>query len=497
MKTILAVTKSPDVIHAVRTSLEPEWAVDSSSGEEPMEMLGKKQYDYLFIDLEELRVDGQSGDYKAALRTFWKLNPAVGIIILSAQETIKEAISAVKAGASNYLTYPIDPEEVRFILNNAHASLLFRSEPDYLRDHFWDATSLEIIRTDNPLMKKVYEKVRSVAPTRSTVLLTGETGTGKGVIANLIHQHSNRRGAPFISVHCGAIPDTLLESELFGHEKGAFTGAVRKKLGKFEIASGGTIFLDEIGTLTPPAQIKLLQVLQDATFQRVGGEEISRTDVRIIAATNMDLKQMCELGQFRKDLFYRLNVFPLEIPPLRDRLEDIPHLSQVFLKKMNKYYSKEINGIHPQVLKAFENYSWPGNIREMENLVERAYILETNSMLTRDNFPNELFEFQATSPIIPFGAEMTLAEVRRKSIADIEKRYLGELLSQKNGKISDSAAAAGITTRQLHKLMTRYGLRKGDFKKRPAAPRNKLEDGNTQMAGHTAPNSKVRAKMES
>ena len=474
MKTILVVTKSLDVIHAIRASLEPECRVDSSSGKETLEMLGKRQHDFIFIDLEELWIDGQPGEYKAALRSFWKLNPAVGIIILSAQETIKEALLAVKAGASTYLTYPIDPEETRFVLNNVHASLLFRSELDYLRDHFWDATSLEIIQTDNLLMKKVYEKVRSVAPTRSTVLLTGETGTGKGVVANLIHQHSNRRGAQFISVHCGAIPDTLLESELFGHEKGAFTGAVRRKLGKFEIASGGTIFLDEIGTLTPPAQIKLLQVLQDSTFQRVGGEETSRTDVRIIAATNMDLKQMCELGQFRNDLFYRLNVFPLEIPPLRDRLEDIPHLFDVFLKKMNKYYSKEINGIHPQVMKAFGNYSWPGNIREMENLVERAYILETNSMLTQDNFPNELFEFQATSPGISFGAEMTLAEVRRKSIADIEKRYLRELLAQKNGKISDSAAAAGITTRQLHKLMTRYKLRKGDFK-RPAAQKDKLE----------------------
>ena len=472
MKTILVVTKSPDIIHAIRASLEPECSVDGSSGEEALEMLGRKQHDFLFIDLETLRVDGHPGEYKEALRSFWKLNPAVGIIVLSTQENIKEAVLAVKAGASSYLTYPIDPAETRFVLNNVHASLLFRSELDYLRDHFWDATSLEIIRTDNPLMKKVYEKVRSVAPTRSTVLLTGETGTGKGVIANLIHQHSNRRGAQFISVHCGAIPDTLLESELFGHEKGAFTGAVRRKLGKFEIASGGTIFLDEIGTLTPPAQIKLLQVLQDSTFQRVGGEEISRTDVRIIAATNMDLKQMCELGQFRKDLFYRLNVFPLEIPPLRDRLEDIPHLFNVFLKKMNKYYSKEITGIHPQVMKAFKNYSWPGNIREMENLVERAYILETNSMLTQDNFPNELFEFQSSFPGISFGPEMTLAEVRRKSIADIEKRYLRELLSQKNGKISDSAAAAGITTRQLHKLMTRYGLRKGDFK-RPAAPKNK------------------------
>ena len=209
----------------------------------PWKCSEERQHDFIFIDIKELRVDGQPGEYKAALRPFWQMNPTVGIIILSAQETIKEAVLAVKAGASNYLTYPINPEETRFVLNNVHASLLFRSELDYLREHFWEATSLEIVRTDNPLMKKVYEKVRSVAPTRSTVLLTGETGTGKNVIAKLIHQHSNRRGAQFISVHCGAIPDTLLESELFGHEKGAFTGCGSKKAGEVRDRKRGNHFL--------------------------------------------------------------------------------------------------------------------------------------------------------------------------------------------------------------------------------------------------------------
>jgi transcriptional regulator with GAF, ATPase, and Fis domain len=313
-------------------------------------------------------------------------------------------------------------------------------------------------------MKKAYEKIRSVAPTRSTVLLMGETGTGKGELAKLIHRHSTRRDAQLISVHCGAIPDTLLESELFGHEKGAFTGAVRRRLGKFEIATGGTIFLDEIGTITPSAQIKLLQILQDQTFQRVGGEETLEANVRVISATNTDLKKMCEDGQFRKDLYYRLNVFPIEIPPLRDRPEDIPHLVEVFLKRMNKFSSKEIHDIHPHVLEAFTRYSWPGNIRELENLMERAYILETSSLLTPESFPSELLESEAPSASIAFDAQLTLTEVRHKGIEDIERRYLKEVLAKNHGKIKESASVAGVTTRQLHKLMKRYGIRKEEFR---------------------------------
>jgi transcriptional regulator with GAF, ATPase, and Fis domain len=313
-------------------------------------------------------------------------------------------------------------------------------------------------------MIKVFDKIRSVAPTKSTVLLFGETGSGKGVLAKLIHRHSTRGDAQFINVHCGAIPDTLLESELFGHEKGAFTGAVRRKLGKFEIAQGGTIFLDEIGTITPSAQIKLLQVLQDGNYQRVGGEDTLEANVRIIAATNMDLKKMCDDGRFRRDLYYRLNVFPIGIFPLRERIEDIPLLVDVFLKKFNNLFQKEIRGIHPEVIKAFKSYFWPGNIREMENLMERAYILEMTSILTPQSFPNELFDSvskpdsssEATFPI--------LAEAREKGIDSVEKQYLKELLSRTNGKIRTTSELAGISTRQLHKLMTKHGIRKENFR---------------------------------
>ena len=319
-----------------------------------------------------------------------------------------------------------------------------RSELDYLKDQFWQPGSLAIIQSKSPTMQKVFDKIRSVAPTKSTVLLTGDTGTGKGVLASLIHQHSNRRDTKFVSVHCGAIPDTLLESELFGHEKGAFTGADRRKLGKFEISAGGTIFLDEIGTITPAAQIKLLQVLQDGTFQRVGGETTFNADVRVIAASNMDLEEMCDNGHFRKDLYFRLNVFPVEIPPLRERKEDIPHIVEVIIGRLNKFHLKEIRDVHADVMEAFYSYHWPGNIRELENLIERAYILESSSILTPESFPLELLALEAPSAQMELRSAFTLAEVRRRALEEVEKRYLRELLANKQGKIRESAEAAGI-----------------------------------------------------
>ena len=345
-------------------------------------------------------------------------------------------------------------------------TFLLRSELDYLRDQFWQPSSLAIIQTQSPAMQQVFAKIRSVAPTKSTVLLTGETGTGKGVLASLIHQHSNRRDAKLVNVHCGAIPDTLLESELFGHEKGAFTGADRRKLGKFEISKGGTIFLDEIGTVTPAAQIKLLQVLQDGTFQRVGGEAALQADVRVVAASNMDLKEMCDNGQFRKDLYFRLNVFPVEIPPLRERKEDIPHIVEVIVDRLNRFHVKEIRNVHPDVMEAFLNYPWPGNIRELENLIERAYILESSSTLTPVGFPLELFTLESPSAGRGLDSSNTLAEVRRRAMEEVEKRYLKDLLASKNGKIRESAEVAGITTRQLHKLLRKYEIKKEDFKSR-------------------------------
>ncbi|OIP90973.1 MAG: hypothetical protein AUK26_08195 [Syntrophaceae bacterium CG2_30_58_14] len=269
----------------------------------------------------------------------------------------------------------------------------------------------------------------------------------------------------FIGIHCGAIPDTLLESELFGHERGAFTGAVRRKLGKFELANRGTIFLDEIGTITPSAQIKLLQVLQDRTFQRVGGETVIETDVRIIAASNQDLGQMVEKGLFRNDLYYRLNVFPIEIPPLRERREDIPQLTEIFLRQMNRFNHRGIHYVHPQVMEAFQRYPWPGNIRELENLVERACILETSSILTQTSFPAELFTKAPSALSAPTGRTgLTLAEARARAVAEVEKSYLQELLARTGGRINRTAESAGVTVRQISKLMRKNNIRKETFR---------------------------------
>ena len=313
-------------------------------------------------------------------------------------------------------------------------------------------------------MQEVFDRLRSVAPTRSTVLLLGETGTGKGVLARLIHRHSSRKRERFVNIHCGAIPETLLESELFGHEKGAFTGAVRRKPGKFEVARGGTVFLDEVGTITPAAQVKLLQVLQEGLFHRVGGEETIRADVRVVAATNADLKAMCEAGLFRRDLFYRLNVFPVEIPPLRDRVEDIPTFVEVFLRKLNQVNTKEIRGVDSLVMEGLRAYSWPGNIRELENLIERAYILETSTVLTSGSFPADLFSSFPEGSVWRSDSAGTLAEVRRRFVEQAEQGYIRDLLALHHGRIQVSAAAAGVSPRQLHKLMRKHGIRKEDYR---------------------------------
>jgi DNA-binding NtrC family response regulator len=369
----------------------------------------------------------------------------------------------VKAGASEYLTYPLVPDEIRLVVNNLRDAMITDSELEYLRDQQWRSDALRMLKTRNPLMRQVFQKICLVAQTKTTVLLNGETGVGKGVIAKLIHLHSNREDAQFISVHCGAIPDTLVETELFGHEKGAFTGAIQRKLGRFEIARDGTLFLDEIGTVTPAVQIKLLQVLQDGIFSRVGGASEIEANVRVIAASNADLKKMSEEGLFRKDLYYRLHVFPIEIPPLRERAEDIPYFVEYFLEKMNRMHPKDIRDIHSAAMEALMQYTWPGNIRELENLIERAYILETSSVLTPESFPAELFDTRATATL-SVNASVPLAEARQQLVEAFERQYVKDILSQNRGKINKSADAAGISTRQLNKMMHKYGIRKEIFK---------------------------------
>ena len=421
-------------------------------------------FDVIFADLDQFEANTQSGAAET-VRAFKQSYPMTKLVLITRREAMRETFQLVKAGVDDYLTHPVSRHELKLVLAACRDEIGHALELDYLRGRFWKAEWLDIVRSRNPAMREVFEKIRAVAPTIATVLLLGETGTGKGLLARLTHWHSLRCEKPFIAVHCGAIPETLIESELFGHEQGSFTGAVRRKLGKFEVARGGTIFLDEIGTIAPSVQIKLLQVLQDGSFCRIGGEEALQTDARIIFATNADLETLVAEGLFRKDLYYRVKIFPIEIPPLRERIEDIPHMTEAFLQRLNQRYSKGIVGLDPRVMEAFRAYSWRGNVRELENVMERAYILETSDMLSPRNFPSNMMPgADAGAQNCPSPENFSLAEARQLAIEGCERRYLQDLLSRHKGRIGASARQAGITPRQLNRLMNRYAIRKEAYK---------------------------------
>ncbi|MDF1591262.1 MAG: sigma-54 dependent transcriptional regulator [Desulfobacterales bacterium] len=465
MNSILVVSTDQNSIAAFRDAFGSTYSLtEARQLTDVLESLHTCHKDLIFIDIELLSVSDDRDGPIQGLQLIWKACATSEVVVMSSKDRIREAVKAVKAGARDYITHPVQPAEVKLVVENINKYTSIQSELDYLRKKLWQSDSRELVQTQNTDMKAVFERISLVAPTKTTVLLLGETGTGKGVLAKLMHRHSNRKDRQFISVHCGAIPDTLVESELFGHEKGSFTGAVRKKQGKFQIAHGGTIFLDEIGTLTPSAQIKLLQVLQDGTFQTVGGEKTLAVDVRVISATNVDLKSMCDEGQFRKDLYYRLNVFPILVPPLSKRIEDIPLLLDLFLKRLNRNGQKNIQAVEPAVMDAFNKYSWPGNIRELENMLERAYILAKSHMLTRQDFPGEIFESGLSPSMAPVDTSETLSEFRRRAIEVAEKSYLNELLVKHQGKLGKASVDAGVSSRQLHKLLSKYAIQKESFK---------------------------------
>ncbi|NQU65588.1 MAG: sigma-54-dependent Fis family transcriptional regulator [SAR324 cluster bacterium] len=469
MKNILISTRNQDIAHSISQILDTDSNVDQCpETEQAIEQLKQKVYSILFLDLEKVEAIGKRKEsieaFRAVLSRFTESQPTLEIVVMTARDRVRQAVMAVKAGANDFLTYPIIEEEVRLLVSDIYDDRILHSELAHFRDQFWAVDAAEDLNTRSSCMQKVFEQIKSVAPTRSTVLLTGETGTGKTRLAKLIHRHSSRQKGPIISINCGAIPDTLIESELFGHEKGAFTGAIRLKLGKFEIARGGTLFLDEIGTITPASQVKLLTVIQDGEFQRVGGENTIDTDIRLIAATNTDLSKQVAEGTFRKDLYYRLNVFPINIPMLQERKEDIPALVDNLINKFNQLHGKTINGIQPSMLTALEAYDWPGNIRELENLLERAHILETTDILTPESFPQEIFIEGGPTATFPIAFPVTLAEIRRQAADDAERSYLKELLNRTRGKILTSAEEAGISTRQLNKLLHKHMIRKEEYK---------------------------------
>ncbi|MBN2105035.1 sigma-54-dependent Fis family transcriptional regulator [bacterium] len=465
MRQILVCSAMNRAIQMIRDSFKkPDRVTALNDFKVCHEALNEKRYDFLFIDAGFFSPAENIKGYQEQLNPFWEKNPTLEIVILTTKETIRRTVHLVKAGASDYLTFPLDPVEIHYVMDSISQDLQIYSEIKYLRDQFWHRDSYAILKTKNSKMQDVFEKVRAVAPTESTVLLLGETGTGKGVIANLIHRHSPRSDKQFIQIHCGAISDSILESEMFGHEKGAFTGATRRKLGKFEIANGGTLFLDEIGTISPNMQVNLLHVLQERSFQRVGGELDIHVNVRLIAATNSNLYQLSQEGQFRQDLYFRLNVFPIMIPPLRERKEDIPILVRTFLDTLNQASAKKVRECDPAVFEALHNYNWPGNIRELENVIERAFVLAEKDHLTVECLPAELAMVSDPNSVFSFQNSDTLESARNRAVQLVEKAYLTELLTRYHGRINRSASAAGIGVRQLHKLMTKYGLDKSQFK---------------------------------
>ncbi len=438
----------------------------ASSRNECLHHFKTSRCEFAFIDLGFLHSNNNGISAGAdSLDDFWDISFEPDIVVLCTPEQVRTAIQMVRAGACGYLIHPVHSEEIGCIVESTREFNRMQLQINTMQDVFWHKETEHLVRTDSEVMKEVINSAKSVAPTDSTVLITGETGTGKGVLANIIHQHSSRKNGPFISVHCGAIPESLVESELFGHEKGAFTGALRRKMGKFELADGGTIFLDEVGTMAPTPQIKLLKVLQERIIQRVGSEKDIPVDVRVIAAANRDLKMLSDQERFRSDLYYRLNVFPIELPPLKKRKEDIPHIANTFLKRLNQRYGKGITGIRASVLRGFALYDWPGNIRELENVLERAYVLEKSPYLTGEHFPVEIVPCSGDEPVIVVATTGTLAETRGKAIADIEENYLREKLTLHQGKINNTAREAGITPRQLHKLMAKYHLKRKQFLK--------------------------------
>ncbi|MCB0413764.1 MAG: sigma-54-dependent Fis family transcriptional regulator [Bdellovibrionales bacterium] len=463
MKVLIAsVNKSEleGLIESLGDRFETAYAEDESSC---YEKFCKERFDFTFIDVDLLEKNHDTYDLKSQLVKYWKVFPKANIVVLARAEKTRVAVNAVKLGACDYLNYPIEKSELDLVMVTVNEISRSNAELEFLRDRFWDIKEVDAMKTCSPKMTKVNNLIKSVAPTNSTILLSGETGVGKSMIAKIIHNHSSRKNGPFIPVHCGALNDNLIESELFGHEKGAFTGAFQRKLGKFELAHRGTIFLDEIGTISLNMQIKLLQVLQESCFQRVGGQVNVNVDVRVIAATNENLKDMVEKKLFRQDLYHRINLFPIELPPIRERKEDLFYILNVFLKKLNKNSLKNIKGIRADAFEAMSNYQWTGNIREIENVMERAFILEESDLITPSSLPFEIVNNACMVKIPSEDKRKSLAEFRQEVIERFEKQYLEGLLVETFGHVKTVSEIAGLCPRQINKMINKYNIDRSLF----------------------------------
>lgn len=468
LKKILLISDSNQIVGKIRDYLsEINEVTATRSLQECENSLSKEQFELILVDffvLNDFNEDYQGADFYANKLTFLKqLFGETRILIISDSNTLEHAGHLIATGFDNIIQVPFTKEILVHRITVEEQRRLLKEVAK--ETGITTVSKQSAFHTENTGLRQDLEKLEQVALSRSTVLISGESGTGKSLIAKHIHKLSNRKDGQFVEVHCGAIAEGLVESELFGHEKGSFTGAIKRKIGKFELAQGGTIFLDEIGTVSKTVQIRLLQVLQERFIQRVGGEVDIPLDIRIIAATNTDLKDLVDKGDFREDLYYRLNVFHLHLPSLRDRKEDLKHLSENILEKLNKYYSKGIKNISTEVLSIFYGYNWPGNIRELENILERAYVLESSHEITAGNIPTELIpEAKEAASISPLSNQkIGLSEARKAASDAFEKKYITELLIAHNGKIKSMANEAGVSERQIHKLMSKHSIRSKDF----------------------------------
>ncbi len=413
---------------------------------EGLAAVDRKSYELLLVDIR--LGDGDGFDLLAHCR---KNYPATAVIMITGYGTVEAAIEAIRRGAFDFLTKPLIDEELLMAIERAMNQQKVIEENKTLKAQLDLRFGMESIVGHDRRMLKIFDMIDSVADTRATILITGESGTGKSLIARAIHRRSSRRDKPFVEVACGALPETLLESELFGHAAGAFTGAIGEKLGKFMLADQGTIFLDEISTASPSMQVKLLRVLQDLEFEQVGGTKTFRVDTRVILATNDDLSRLVAEGQFRQDLFYRINVINIELPSLKERIADIPLLADHFLRQVCEDAGKTVRGFTDEAMAALQRYRWPGNVRELQNVIERAVLLGKESVIGMDDLPSSLTAGNIS-------VEPATGRSLKQALESPERQIIREVLEANNWNRNETAEALGINRTTLYKKMKRLGL---------------------------------------
>ena len=449
---ILVVDDDPSHLTVLKTIIK-SWGYtvfSTDDGTHAVESVKERPFDLILMDVRMAQMSGIE-----ALKKIKDYNPAIPILIMTAYSSVDSAVEALKAGAYDYLTKPLDFEVLKLTLERALEHTGLKEENKYLKDKLSADYELKNIIGKSRSMKEMIDMLAMIAPSEATVLITGESGTGKELVAKSIHHNSNRKGHPLIVVNCAALTETLLESELFGHEKGAFTGADKRREGRFMKANRGTIFLDEIGETSPKMQAKLLRVIQEREIQRVGGEETLSVDVRILAATNRNLEADIIEGKFREDLYYRLNVVALNVPPLRDRQDDIPLLAQHFLAKYAEKNRKQVRDFSPLAMDMLLKYEWPGNVRELENTIERAVILLPGEHITEKELPSNITESYSKNR---GWVEQPKPLAANRPLEEIEKEAILATLEAAGGNKSETARRLRINRKTLHKKLKDYGI---------------------------------------